>query len=442
MRSPTAPEPPPPSTASVASVAFKAWFAPVEVEVRPGHEVTLVLTIENLGDRTENLNVVPSGISAPWVSVSRASLTLFGGSQDAVEVTVRPPAMPTTTAGNTPLTVRVAPLRGDDDGVIAEATLRIGAFDDRRISLLQPMRRARRRAIYELMVENHGNQLASCRLHLVDPSNRVDGVFDPPAVGVPPGASSLVRLRLHATSVTFRRQDRQLEFEIEATQTDHDPAVARATLVQPPTVPSWAVPSLVVAMIVAMVAALAWFGVVRPEIRDAAERAVDARLSELMTAGDTDEDDPSDLPGPPGSSGIPGDGEADAPARPASTEGEPYSVRLALRVAAGGTNSDGARVPDGVRLLLTDIVLQNPNADLGSAALLRDGSVLYEWDLGAMTNANEFQPRLTPLPVEPGSELVFRTTCTGPGSSTATGCEVAVLLAGRLVPAVTDTDDG
>lgn len=419
-------------------MALKAWFAPVETEVRPGHEVTLVLTIENLGDRTENLNVVPSGISAPWASVSRASLTLFAGSQDAVEVVVRPPAMPSTSAGSTPLTVRVMPLRGNDEGVVAEATLRVQPFDDRRISLLQPMRRARRRAMYELMVENHGNQLASCRLHLVDPSNRVDGVFDPPAVGVPPGSSSLVRLRLHATSVSFRRQDRQLEFEIEATQSDHDPAAARATLVQPPTIPTWAGPSLAVGALALIVATLAWFGVVRPELREAAQRAVDERLVELAQVTDPDRADgqataTTSLPVAGGGSGG---GDPDAPDQPTTaTDGEPYSIRLPLRVAAGGTNSDSARVPAGVRLLLTDIVLQNPNADLGSAALLRDGSVLYEWDLGAMTSANEFQPRLTPLPIEPGGELVFRATCTGPGSQAATGCEVAVLLAGRLVPA-------
>lgn len=393
----------------------------------------MLLTVENLGETTENLSIVPSGSAAAWTTVSRSSITVFGGSQDTVEVTVRPPASSTTAAGSTPLTMRILPLRGDDEGVIAEATLRIAPFDDRRVSLLQPMRRARRRTTYEFMVENHGNQLASCRLHLVDPSNRVDGVFDPPAVGVPPGASSLVRLRLRATSVAFRRRDRQLEFEIEATQTDHDPASARATLVQPPTVPRWILPSLVVGVLVVGLAAAAWFGVVRPELRDAAERAVDDRIAELsgpLDGGPT----PTD-PAPPATDVDPGGGDPAVPSAPAATsEGEPFTLRLPLRVAAGGTNSDGERIPDGSRLLLTDIVVQNPNADLGSAALLRDGSVLYEWDLGAMTSANEFQPRLTPLPVEPGSELVFRTTCTGPGSPAATGCEVAVLLTGRLVP--------
>ena len=64
--------------------------------------------------------------------------------------------------------------------------------------MLQPLRRGRRRATYEFMVENHGNNLASCRLHLVDRTERVDGSFDPPAVGVASGSQSLVRLRLKA----------------------------------------------------------------------------------------------------------------------------------------------------------------------------------------------------------------------------------------------------
>ena len=56
------------------------------------------------------------------------------------------------------------------------------------------------------MVENHGNTVASCRLHLVDPTDRVDGDFDPPAVGVAPGAATLVRLKARAARGGFRRR--------------------------------------------------------------------------------------------------------------------------------------------------------------------------------------------------------------------------------------------
>ena len=89
-------------------------------------------------------------------------------------------------------------------------------FDDCRIVALQPIQRARRRATYEFMVENHGNTVASCRLHLIDSSDRVDGDFDPPAVGVAPGAASLVRLKARAHRGGLRHHSRTLDFDIEA----------------------------------------------------------------------------------------------------------------------------------------------------------------------------------------------------------------------------------
>ncbi|MEX2626670.1 MAG: hypothetical protein WD225_07280 [Ilumatobacteraceae bacterium] len=418
-------------------MALQARFEPSETEARPGESITLLLTVENLGDTTESATITASGLTAPWTTVTRPNVTLFGGSHDTVEVVVRPPAVHTTSAGATTLAVRVLPLVDPDDTVTAEATLFVQPFDDRRINLLQPLQRARGRATFELMVENHGNSLASCRLHLVDPSNRVDGTFDPPAVGVAPGGSSLVRLRLRSTSIMFRRRDRQLDFEIEATQSDHEPAVARAALIQPPTIPGRVLGGIAVVGALVGAAAAAWFGVVRPELRDAAERAVDERVAELSAVGDnvTPSDD-GDEPDGAGEAqdadaalddGPIGIGESDA------DEGEPFATRLSLRTSVGGTNSDSATVPDDARLLLTDVVLQNPHADLGTASLLRDDEILYEWDLGQMSAANEFQPRLTPLPFGAGSEIVFRSSCEGAGSPDATGCEVAVLLAGRLV---------
>lgn len=405
-------------------MAVQAWFERGEVAVRPGESRTLALTVENLGESTESLTILPSGTTAGWVTVVRPTITLFGATHDTVEVVVRPPAAPTTTAGPSTLTMRVVPLVDPDDTAMAEVTLLVESFDDRRISMLQPLQRARRRATFELMVENHGNQLASCRLHLVDPSNRVDGTFDPPAVGVPPGGSTLVMLRLHATSVMFRRRDRQLDFEIEATQSDHEPAVVRAALIQPPTIPGRLLARAVAVGAVAALAVGAWFGVIRPELRDAAQRAVDDRIAELSPGGPADDD--VIIP-PSGSGTVP-------PATPVD-EGAPFTVRLPLQLAVGATGSDSSLVPDQNTLLLTDVVVQNPNADRGVAALLRNSDVIYQWDLGAMTSANEFQPRVAPLEVGAGDELVFRATCSGAGTTTGTGCDVAVLLGGRLVAA-------
>ena len=191
-------------------MSVQAWFSNDEVELDAGSSVTLTLSIQNVGESTASYTIVPSGLTANWVTVDRGNLTLFAGSSDVVEVEVMPPRLPTTSAGPSVIGVRVIPTEDPDSQANAETTLDILPFDDRRIVALHPVARARRRTNFEFMVENHGNGLASCRLRLVDPSGRIDGTFDPPAVGVAPGGSSLVRFRAKANGL-FRRHLRTLD---------------------------------------------------------------------------------------------------------------------------------------------------------------------------------------------------------------------------------------
>jgi hypothetical protein len=411
-------------------VSVQVWFSQEEISVRPGEATSLSLAVENVGDHTQSYTVIPAGLTAAWTTVTRPNITLFGGSRDVVEVVVRPPAIHSTTAGPTALAVRVIPQDDPDESIVAETIIVVLPFDDRRVTTLQPVQRARHRATYEFMVENHGNNLASCRLHLVDASNRVDGSFDPPAVGVAPGSASLVRLNLKAQRGFFRRAERQLDFEIEATEPDHDPAAGRATLIQPPTISGRSVArALGLAVAIAAIVG-AWFGVVRPELRDAASDAVDDRLDELPLASGPDVSVPE--------STVPVDepqegGEADA----VVTEplGEPVAYRIAVDVGIANSRSESVSIPPDSRFHLTDVVPQNPNGDLGTAQLLRNGDILYEWDLGSMTSANEFQPRITPIPFEPSDNIVLAVDCEVAGETTGTGCQISVLLGGRLLPA-------
>lgn len=413
-------------------MAAQAWFTLDEISIVPGASTSLTLQVENIGDHTETYTIIPAGLSAAWTTITRPNVTLFGGSQDLVEVIIRPPAIHTTTAGPTPVAVRVISQTDPDDSIVAETIANVTAFDDRRVTTLQPVRRARRRAQFEFMIENHGNNLANCRLRLVDATNRVDGTFDPPAVGVAPGSSSLVRLNAKADGGAFRRYERQLDFEIEATEPDHDPANGFATILQPPTVSARFLGKLALAAAGLLAIVLAWVGVVRPELRDAAERAVDDRLDELAMAPATTLPDPTAT--------VPNlDGEADDGTSSVVVEsvGEPVSYRLEVDVSVTQERSESITVPPDSRFMLTDLVLQNPNGDLGTAQLLRNGEILYEFDLGSMSSANEFQPRVTAIPFEPSDNIVLAVTCDVVGQTSGTGCEIAALLGGSLVPAVT-----
>ena len=127
--------------------------------------------------------------------------------------------------------------------------------------------------------------------------------------------------------------------------------------------------------------------------------------------------------------------EGDDTAEPVTVAeiGEPVSYRIALDVGITQERSQSLAVPPDSQFRLTDLVLQNPNGDLGTAQLLQNGDLLYEWDLGAMNSANEFQPRISPLPFEPSDNIVLAVACDAAGRTTGTGCEIAVLLGGSLV---------
>ena len=181
-----------------------------------------------------------------------------------------PPELATTTAGPTAIAIRIIPLGDADDAIVAETTIVVEPFDDCRLVALQPIQRARRRATYEFMVENHGNTVASCRLHLIDSTDRVDGDFDPPAVGVAPGAASLVRLKARAQRGGFRHHSRTLDFDIEAGRQGLAPVTSSLALVQSPTIPTDAITKATRGPRRCWRGlALAWFGLVKPTIEDA-----------------------------------------------------------------------------------------------------------------------------------------------------------------------------
>jgi hypothetical protein len=404
-------------------VSVQTWFSSEDVIAEPGVQLTLPLSIHNLGESTESYTIVPAGLTASWTAIDRGNVTLFGGSRDVVDVIVTPPAIPTTSAGPSVVAVRVIPQGVPDDATVAEIVLAVQPFDDRRIITLQPVQRGRRRVNYEFMVENHGNGLASCRLRLVDASNRVDGTFDPPAVGVAPGGASLVRFKARAKRGFFRRTTRTLDFEVEAEQQGHEPAIATMSLVQPPTIPTAVIGR--VAAIAALIGAAgaAWFGVVRPEIRDSVESRVDERISELAPA-------PVDDITPVTTETVDDEPAATVPAE----GGTPTFIRLPVAAPVTGTADASETIPDGEVFELTDVRVENSLNEDGIATLFINGTELYQWSLGNI-RGQLFEPRITPIRLQPGDNLTFSVRCDAKGASATDTCTTAINIGGRTRPA-------
>ena len=125
--------------------------------------------------------------------------------------------------------------------------------------------------------------------------------------------------------------------------------------------------------------------------------------------------------------------ETTLPAAPV-VEGVPFTTRIVVDVAIGQTGSQGFSVPPDSVFALTDLVVQNPNRDVGTATLLKNSDTLYSWNLAQLQSNNEFQPRVTELVFQPSDTIVLQVTCEGAGSTVGTGCSVAVLLSGEMRP--------
>jgi hypothetical protein len=429
------------------------WFVDGDVDDTPGTTNALALIVVNVGEETETFRLSAAGLPAPWTTIHPATITVLAGSQEEVSVEVHPPRLPSSAAGPTVMTVRAS--AQDRADVAGETTiaLTVSPVQDRRLTLLQPAQHARRRATFEMTLENRGNTHASCRMRLLDPSGRVEGDFDPPAVGVDPGATALVRVRVRATERRWERRSRSLAFRVEAEQQGVPPATDAGSLVQLPVLPERVLGGLIALLIVAALVVAGWFGIVRPAIRHAANAAVRDHIAGSQAAGPTTASStttaaplisvgalpPASDSAAPSTSTIPGDATSttttSGPATSAA-QGAATSQLLTVQAPPGQTQTATYVVPAGDILRVTDLVLQNPGFDKGEATLSRNDQVLLSWGIDTML----FVPNafVTPIEVAAGDQLVFTLTCTavGAGANTTTGtCSVALLVSGRIGPA-------
>jgi hypothetical protein len=194
--------------------------------------------------------------------------------------------------------------------------------------------------------------------------------------------------------------------------------------VQPETVPTAFLAKLAAVAATLGLAALAWFQVVKPEIRDAAQDRVDERLTDfdqrIEQLNEATGEDPT-------ASTL-----VDS-ASPSTDDGEPREIRLELRPAKDETiDATAYTVPDGEIFDLSDIRIENSNNDLGRATLLVNGEVRYTWSL-ANIRGSVFEPSLTPTRLAAGDNVTVSVFCNTVGDSGLGTCLVAANLGGRAI---------
>jgi hypothetical protein len=224
-------------------------------------------------------------------------------------------------------------------------------------------------------------------------------------------------MKVHAKAVQWQRNPRTIPFRIDADQPGSPTATAPATFVQTPVVPENVLGRLIVTGAIVVGLAIAWVGLVKPAIRDAARTAVRDIAPSVSTAVS-----PSVQPGD----------TVDTSVGNNTPKGDATTIALPSSVPQGQTGANEYTVPAGKKLRVTDIIVQNPNADQGTLVVSVNGNGLLTYNLSQLFGDID-QALVTPIELQSGQKLTVNVTCDGVGNLTANACKPNVLVSGLLV---------
>lgn len=362
---------------SVAAMGATAVLSRESVTVDPGGETQSEVKVRNTGTIVDQYQLEVLGDAAGWTLVEPPTLSLFPGDEGVATLRFRPPRDAATGAGLVPFGVRVASKEDPAGSTVEEGTVEVGRFNDTFAELLPRTAHGRRRARYELAIDNRGNTRVNARLAAADPDNLLRFTFDEPAVVVEPGTAGFAKVTVWPKRRFWRGPPRTIPFQVTAEPEGAPALTADGTMMHEAVIPAWAPKAVAGAAAAVLGLAILWLALLRPSVRSAAKEAArDEAKKELASdAGAAGRE----------AARTAAQQEVAASVGPTAREAARQEVakQLGTGSAVGGPAIDGRlgpnksyQVPLGKLLQLTDIVLENPAGEKGTLSVLRNGNAL------------------------------------------------------------------
>ena len=232
------------------------------------------------------------------------------------------------------------------------------------------------------------------------------------------------------------------------------PEIVNGTLLQEAMIPAWLIKAIIALIALLLILWILWITLFKPTVESAAKDAVEAPLASLNEKVDALAP-PEDAGAGGGGGGggaptttvlsgsggnetgattttDPGDVVIDTTTTiPTSTFatpfGNPADFQLGGSVVAAATAQNFTN-PFSSTFAVTDIVLQNPNGDIGVVQIKRDGNILMQ---SALENFRDLDLHfVAPYMFNPGSSLTMTVTCNTPGPPNPAGCAVSASFGG------------
>ncbi|GAA2978156.1 COG1470 family protein [Actinokineospora diospyrosa] len=423
--------------------------------VQAGQQVTTTVVIRNAGDVVDHFTVDVIGPPAPWATVSPAGVNLLPNESTTVTVTFAPPRTADVTAGTVPFGVRVFAQEDPEGSVMTEGELDIAPFEAISAEVVPAKVEGASGATFEVAVDNLGNQVAPLRLSAVDPEAELSFSFRHSEVTLEPGTTAYVRLRVSPPRRFLRGQPVRRPFKVTVTPESGTPVVAEGTYVQRQLLPKWVLPVLAALLVFLLAIIALWFTVFKPAVRSAASDAAARQAAEVKQVAQAAQQDAGAAKQQAGEAKSGSDRALRAqgvdPAQPAasdpvappkvpSTPPPAPTAPFDRRIAADAPIDPDVRrfrevefvVPQNKVLQVTDLILQNPRADVGSMRVVRrtpDGrTLMFEFGLGNFRDLDHHW--VQPLTFASGEAIILAVSCQN--APEKGNCTPAISLSGRL----------
>ncbi|MBE1603783.1 hypothetical protein [Actinopolymorpha pittospori] len=421
------------------------------VTVTPGAIATTTLTVRNDSDIVEAYDLTVAGACADWTTVKPARVSLYPGTSETVTLTLAPPRSPEIRAGEVPLGVRVLPNEHPESVKVLETTVHIGEFHELRTELAPRRRRGWLRGRYLPAVRNQGNTPVRVSFTPGQAGEELGFTFAPAEPALEPGESTEVRLRVRTAKPVWFGNPVVWPFTLDTRETGEREETAQAhpadivvapslnaEFVQIPIFPKW-----LLAVLAALLALLlAWFALVRPEVRSAAEEAATEAVQPRPTPADSATEAVQPYP-------TPADGQADGSSPGTGADNQPgggqetgattgsgsgagggsadgggtgvpqqSSATIDLKTGTGQTQTGAYKVPENSVFGVTDIVVANFQGDEGVMTINFGDQKITT--IALETFRNQDYHWVTPIKIPANDTVTISVTCAKPGTP-ATG---------------------
>jgi len=439
-----------------------------DLRVEPGDTTTAKMLVRNTGQVVDQYTIDVVGNCAEWTKVEPKVVNLLPGADVEVTVTFAPAKSSQVSAGVVPFGLRVLSREDPPGSAVAEGTIEVAPFSDVLVELVPRQSTSRRRGKHQVAIDNNGNQPTTVQVDARDEEEALDFRLDHKLAAIEPGAAAFIRLRAVPEKRFLKGADRQHPFIVTVVPSNADPIATRGTMTQRQLLPSWLLPLLAVLALLAIAAIVLYETVLKPEIKsvaqDAAVKAAKSQESSLVSAASSAQS----AAGAASSAAAAAQAQA-AQANKQASQANNAASSVASVVknggAGGGPSGQGGvdinggtaiafsiqtaapptanqnkfttfrpsqAIPADKELVVTYMILQNPNGDAGTMEIRRGATeaLLTEGLANFRDLDHPFQ--VEPLNFTAAKPLEVAVNCQKPGG-TAAQCQPSVLVTGRLV---------